>query len=273
MLNFLIHLYYSISLGHLSKDQDLVELDSLDELTLFGILLTMEILVVVAQHKHQYYSRISKSQDLTRLNSSPPNKFRAIHCQTSHAADGFIPPPLKAASTPLVKQTPPSKKTPASPPASDPACMQPSPKSIPIPIIAKSICNEKFSDEGFFDGSLSFSERWAGPTYSNSPSPSSLPIPKFLQLPTSSHSLGFPNPTRSQSLLLLPQLGNSAFLLSLKIYFTVLTMRPLPCVAFSISSHLMNAIPLRNGGYVILLMNDSKDKQMQLNENACFRDV
>ncbi|KAK4800631.1 hypothetical protein SAY86_021118 [Trapa natans] len=180
-------------LGIGQQDQDLVELDSLDGLTLFGILLTMEILVVVAQHKHQYYSRISKSQDLARLNSSPPNKFRAIHCQTSHAADGFIPPPLRVASTPLVKQTPPSKKTPASPPASDPACMQPSQKSIPIPIIAKSICNEKFSDEGFFDGSLSFSERWAGPTYSNSPSPSSLPIPKFLQLPTSSHSLGFPN--------------------------------------------------------------------------------
>ncbi|KAK4792817.1 hypothetical protein SAY86_023252 [Trapa natans] len=148
----------------------------------------METLVVAAQHKHQH-----KHQYYARLTSSPPTKFRAIHCQTSHAGDGIIPSPLRAVSVPLTKQAPPSEKTPASSPVTELARMQAAQKSRPIPIIAKSMCNEEFSDEGFYDGSLSFSERWAGPTYSTSPSPSSLPIPKFLQLPKRSQSLGFAN--------------------------------------------------------------------------------
>ena len=36
------------------------------------------------------------------------------------------------------------------------------------------------------------SELWAGPTYSNSPPPSSLPIPKFSVRPKRSVSLDFP---------------------------------------------------------------------------------
>lgn len=39
---------------------------------------------------------------------------------------------------------------------------------------------------------LHFSERWAGPAYSNSPCPSSLPIPKFSMRPRRTLSLEFP---------------------------------------------------------------------------------
>lgn len=171
-----------------------MDLFNSDELTLFDsvILHIMETLVVAARNKHQYYTTISRSQDIARFSSSPPNQFREIHCQTFHAADGILHSPLMASSVPVIKQTPPSTKTPVSPLSTDPGCSKPVQKSSPIPISAKFICNEKFSDEGF-DGSLSFSERWAGPTYSNSPPPSSLPIPKFLQLPKRTQSFDFPN--------------------------------------------------------------------------------
>ncbi|PKI56534.1 uncharacterized protein LOC116188361 [Punica granatum] len=153
----------------------------------------METLVVVAaQPKHQYYPTESRSEGLARFNSSPPNKLQEINCRTFHAADGILPTPLRASTIPVTKQTPPSA-TPATPPSAEPGRSKPARRSSPIPISAKPICCEKFSDEGFFDGSLSFSERWAGPTYSNSPPPSSLPIPKFLQLPKRTKSLDLPS--------------------------------------------------------------------------------
>ncbi|KAK9281403.1 hypothetical protein L1049_004303 [Liquidambar formosana] len=43
-----------------------------------------------------------------------------------------------------------------------------------------------------FNGDFSFSELWAGPAYSNSPPPSSLPIPKFSLKPKRTVSLDLP---------------------------------------------------------------------------------
>ncbi|KAL0302109.1 UNVERIFIED_CONTAM: hypothetical protein Sangu_2502500 [Sesamum angustifolium] len=42
------------------------------------------------------------------------------------------------------------------------------------------------------DREFSLSERWAGPAYSNSPPPSSLPIPRFSMHPKRTVSLDFP---------------------------------------------------------------------------------
>ncbi|CAN7042309.1 unnamed protein product, partial [Brassica rapa subsp. trilocularis] len=47
--------------------------------------------------------------------------------------------------------------------------------------------------------SLSYSELWAGPTYSNSPPPTSLPIPKFSLRQKSTVSLSFPPPQAAKS--------------------------------------------------------------------------
>lgn len=54
--------------------------------------------------------------------------------------------------------------------------------SVPIPIKINTEFNE-----------LSYSERWAGPAYSNSPPPSSLPIPKFSSRPKRTVSLDLPS--------------------------------------------------------------------------------
>lgn len=49
-------------------------------------------------------------------------------------------------------------------------------KSSSVPLNIKVDCDK---ENYLFCKKLSFSERWAGPAYSNSPPPSSLPIPKF----------------------------------------------------------------------------------------------
>lgn len=58
-----------------------------------------------------------------------------------------------------------------------------------------------------FNDSVSFSERWAGPAYSNSPPPSSLPIPKFSLRQKRSVSLVLQTPKVTATL---PALSKSA---------------------------------------------------------------
>ncbi|XWS31556.1 hypothetical protein CRYUN_Cryun23aG0086400 [Craigia yunnanensis] len=141
----------------------------------------METLVVVAQHRNQYCSR-AKPRGPARFGSSPSRNFRGINCRTFQSGAGLLPTPFKYSSTPITK-------LPSSPPSSSSSPKTPFPftdgtkttrKSSPIPINNnrtprndKSF-NEEISGEGFL-----YSELWAGPAYSNSPPPSSLPIPKF----------------------------------------------------------------------------------------------
>lgn len=142
----------------------------------------METLVVVEQHKNQYCSR-SKPQEHGRFEYSSTKEFIGINCRTFESGLALLPTtPLKSFDeSPNLETTP---KT----------------KSSPIPINGKGFRNERIFDES--DGGILLSELWAGPTYSNSPPPSSLPIPKFsvrpkrtvsLDLPGSSHEieLGF----------------------------------------------------------------------------------
>ncbi|KAJ1433091.1 Proline-rich nuclear receptor coactivator motif [Sesbania bispinosa] len=151
----------------------------------------METLVVVQQHRNRYYR--SKSQDHARFGSSSPSRgFRGINCRTFQTGSGILPTPLKSYTSPLTKG--PSSKTPLTTPNSDnKTCSKTVPISTPIPINAKACRKEGTFSECVPDGNLLLSELWAGPTYSNSPPPSSLPIPKFSVRPKRTVSLELPS--------------------------------------------------------------------------------
>ncbi|XP_021907629.1 uncharacterized protein LOC110821954 [Carica papaya] len=166
----------------------------------------MEMLVVVAQHRNQYCSRV-KPHGPARFESSPSRNFREINCRTFQSGAGILPNPLRSCSTPLTKRASYSSSPPSSFSSSP---KEPSPtavphavditqgtttvKSFPIPIAKTSHTSENsFSEELSYErGCSSFSELWAGPAYSNSPPPSSLPIPKFSLRPKRTVSLDLP---------------------------------------------------------------------------------
>ncbi|CAJ1969331.1 unnamed protein product [Sphenostylis stenocarpa] len=141
----------------------------------------METLFVVEQHKNQYYNR-SKSQGHARFGGSPSRGFRDINCRTFESGrTGILPTPLK------------SNGSPKTPPNSDNKTLgkgKVTPKSTPIPI--NGIASRKESEDVHGGVDLLLSELWAGPTYSNSPPPSSLPIPKFSVRPKRTVSLDLP---------------------------------------------------------------------------------
>ncbi|KAK3001412.1 hypothetical protein RJ639_020701 [Escallonia herrerae] len=151
----------------------------------------METLVVVAQHRnHQYYSK-SRSHGPGRYGSfgSLPNRdFRDINCRTFQSGGGILPTPLNVCTTPVTKReisSPPLRSY-----SEDNWHLKKSVKSntISIPIDVKVDFDKKRS----FGDELYYSERWAGPAYSNSPPPSSLPIPKFSIRPKRTVSLDLP---------------------------------------------------------------------------------
>ncbi|XVF21747.1 hypothetical protein REPUB_Repub12eG0116800 [Reevesia pubescens] len=143
----------------------------------------METLVVVAQHRNQYCSRV-KPDGPARFGSSPSRNFRGINCRTFQSGAGLLPTPFKYSSTPITKRpsspssTLSSPKTPS--PFADGIHSKTTRKTSPIPINNKgTLRNDKsFTEEISREGFL-YSELWAGPAYSNSPPPSSVPIPKF----------------------------------------------------------------------------------------------
>ncbi|CAI9107809.1 OLC1v1007270C3 [Oldenlandia corymbosa var. corymbosa] len=154
----------------------------------------METLVVVAHHRNQYYSR-SRNSGPVRYGSfeSPPSKgFRGINCRTFQSGSGILPTPsFNSLTSPVAKKAvsrSPFQKSPSPPPYSSVGSHSEEPKKskrpvrsspIPIPFKLKVGVGSRKSaslNSGF---DLSFAERWAGPAYSNSPPPSSLPIPKF----------------------------------------------------------------------------------------------
>ncbi|KAL6210568.1 hypothetical protein ACLB2K_015800 [Fragaria x ananassa] len=154
----------------------------------------METLLVV-EHKSQYHTR-GKQHGPGRVGPSPSESFRGINCRTFQSGSGILPtpPPLKS------KKPCPSVYSPKTPSAdsqfdaksksySDSKVMsRNNGRTNPIPINARNLKKEKPFNEGF-----SFSELWAGPAYSNSPPPSSLPIPKFSVRPKRTVSLELPS--------------------------------------------------------------------------------
>ncbi|KAI5395149.1 uncharacterized protein LOC127093148 [Lathyrus oleraceus] len=130
----------------------------------------METLVVVEQHKEQFCNS-TKPQVHGRFEYSSSKDFIGTNCRTFESGLALLP------TTPL-------KSFDESP------NLETTPKSTPIPINGKGFRNERVFDE--IDGSILLSELWAGPTYSNSPPPSSLPIPKFSVRPKRTVSLDLP---------------------------------------------------------------------------------
>lgn len=182
----------------------------------------METLLVVAQHQNQYYSRSTRAHNgpatCGSFGSPPSIGFKDINCRTFQSGEGILPTPLKSCISTVTKQECcSSPKTPSLKSQFNESKnlnrTVTSSTSVPIPINTKSDRNKK----GFFNDEIAFSELWAGPAYSNSPPPSSLPIPKFslrpkrtvsLELPASSASdIDFhpiaksapPSPTRDHS--------------------------------------------------------------------------
>ncbi|XP_057780814.1 uncharacterized protein LOC130999313 [Salvia miltiorrhiza] len=148
----------------------------------------METLVVAAHHRnhHQHYGR-NRCHDSTKFGSfgsAPSENFRGISCRTFQSGAGLLPTPLRSYSNSSTKNSlsaPLSPKTP-SPFNENKKSQNVKSSSVAIPI------KIKFED----DSKIHFSERWAGPAYSNSPPPSSLPLPKFTMLPKRTVSLDLP---------------------------------------------------------------------------------
>lgn len=162
------------------------------------------VTLVVAQHRNQ-------SQEHARFGSSSSKQFRGINCRTFQSGYGILPTPFKStispspnnkSKTPLT--TPVSKhdnksqskvepNTPLTTPVSKYDNKRQSkvePNSAPVAIKDKGGRKERtFVDP---NGGFLLSELWAGPTYSNSPPPSSLPIPKFSVRPKRTVSLELP---------------------------------------------------------------------------------
>ncbi|RRT65811.1 hypothetical protein B296_00027996 [Ensete ventricosum] len=147
----------------------------------------METLVVVSQHRNQCFGR-SRSQLSDRFGSSPSRTFRGINCRSFESGfDSLCSPPSRVSSF----NSHPAPKSPcfySEPPKR-------SGRSKPIPI------NPPPSPKGAaFNGYYSYSELWAGPAYSNSPPPSSLPIPGFSLRQKRSVSFELPIPKPEVSL-------------------------------------------------------------------------
>lgn len=153
----------------------------------------METLVVAhhRNHHHQYYSRSrSRRHGPTRFDSfgsTSSRNFVGINCRSFQSGAGLLPTPMKSLSTSLTKKAftaPLSPKTPSPCFNESKKAMERNAKSssVPIPI------RLNFENEGNFH----FSERWSGPAYSNSPPPSSLPLPKFSLQPKRTVSLHLP---------------------------------------------------------------------------------
>nr|XP_033514555.1 uncharacterized protein LOC104106143 [Nicotiana tomentosiformis] len=150
-------------------------------------------MIVVAQHSNQYYGRSRAQHGPARFGSfgSPPSgrcrelNYRAFESKhvIKPAVSGCLSPNTRSPLTSLPVNTVKSHtegQTKSRKPARS--------SMIAIPINLK-------VDVGSGNGvSLNdeFSELWAGPAYSNSPPPSSLPMPKFSLRPKRTVSLELP---------------------------------------------------------------------------------
>lgn len=161
----------------------------------------METIVVVAHHRNQCYEKNSSN-----LGSPTFRDFKELSCRTFPSGGGgggagILPTPIKVCTTPDGKRgfgfspSSPFSKSPfpasfdyfSEDVANSKGNALKKSSSIPIPIKG-----EFDRERSLFCNDFAYSELWAGPAYSNSPPPSSLPIPKFFA-PKRSASLDFPS--------------------------------------------------------------------------------
>lgn len=144
----------------------------------------METLIVVAQHRNHYYGSKGKMNNPAWFGSSPTRGFREIKCRSFETGSGLLPSPFKSYGSPVLNRalsSPPKPQTPSGNYSrkskdEDVKVSRKVPSSSPIPINLKDGGKRQKPSRG---NDMSLSELWAGPAYSNSPLPSSLPIPKF----------------------------------------------------------------------------------------------
>lgn len=152
----------------------------------------METLVVAHHRNHDQYHGRNRSHGSTRFGSSSPpsGSFRGINCRTFHSGEGMLWVPLKSCPTKTSVTNNAfcsslSPRTPSPPLNENSKTSKRIAKSCSIPIPMNIMFENK-------EGGLQFSELWAGPAYSNSPPPSSLPMPKFSMRPKRTVSLDLP---------------------------------------------------------------------------------
>ncbi|MBA0859468.1 hypothetical protein Goshw_007164 [Gossypium schwendimanii] len=135
----------------------------------------METLVVMAQHRNRYCSRVNPDGP-ARFGSSPSRNFRGINCRSFHFGAGLLPSPFEYSAAPTdrrLSSLPPSSSSSSSP-------NTPCPHSKTTMKSSTTLINNNRATKNGREG-FPYRELWAGPAYSNSPppTPSSLPIPKF----------------------------------------------------------------------------------------------
>ncbi|MBA0715259.1 hypothetical protein Golax_014168 [Gossypium laxum] len=133
----------------------------------------METLVVMAQHRNRYCSRVNPDGP-ARFGSSPSRNFRGINCRSFHFGAGLLPSPFEYSAAPTdrrLSSLPPSSSSSSSP-------NTPCPHSKTTMKSSTTLINNNRATKNGREG-FPYRELWAGPAYSNSPPPISLPIPKF----------------------------------------------------------------------------------------------
>ncbi|XP_004983197.1 serine/arginine repetitive matrix protein 1 [Setaria italica] len=149
----------------------------------------MEALVVFPEqrnHHHRHPGARRKSSG-PHFSSPPPSRdFHGMNCRSFHSGGGYMGV--------LASPPPPPARTYSSPEPKTPKQQQPrhgGKRSRPISISPST-------------SPPSRSELWAGPAFSNSPPPSSLPIPKFSLRQKRSISLELPPVERSDDVEVRP---------------------------------------------------------------------
>ncbi|KAI3460890.1 hypothetical protein Pfo_017553 [Paulownia fortunei] len=144
----------------------------------------METLVVVAHHRNHGHGPTK----FDSFGSEPSGNFPGISCRTFQSGAGLLPTPVKSFSTPFTENAFSASLSPKTPSPyfnENQRSSKRNAKSSTIPIPIKINFENK-------EGEFHFSERWAGPAYSNSPPPSSLPLPRFSLPPKRTVSLDLP---------------------------------------------------------------------------------
>lgn len=121
--------------------------------------------------------------------------------RTFQSGFGMLPTPLLDCTTPITKQACSYSASPKTPlPSVYPLHFEESNLSNRfVTIGANPVSVDVKADHNIegFNAEFRYSELWAGPAYSNSPEPSSLPMPKFSLRPKRSASLNLPSSSAS----------------------------------------------------------------------------
>ncbi|KAK9747748.1 hypothetical protein RND81_02G012900 [Saponaria officinalis] len=174
----------------------------------------METLIAVAHHRNQYYSGCRNGNNPMKFGPSSSRGFRDVNCRAFEGGIGLLPSPSKGYGSPVSTRGLLARK-PLNPCGGVGRGVS---KSEDVKTKSKKMSSSSpiainFDGRG---GSLKeresredllLLERWAGPAYSNSPPPSSLPMPKFDVTPKRTVSLELP---AFESDLNLPPMSKSA---------------------------------------------------------------